>query len=120
MKKASFKVSKAIKDAGYPQTINTISSEWYLPNEQLYSSFIDATIPLREFHEMNAICVAPTYFDVWLWLWREKNINIKDSRDGAVWIWIGDNPSIYLQVSRDPEEAIITAIEYLVENDLIK
>lgn len=93
MKQVSLKVAKALKEAGYYFS--------YEVNEYFTKYF-------------------PTYIEVWLWLWREKNINIKDTRDGAVWIWVGDNPSIYLQVSRDPEEVIVTAIEYLVNNKLLK
>lgn len=92
MKRVTYKVAKAIERAGYPFSteVNEYFSEYY-----------------------------PYYMEVCIWLWREKNINIKDTRDGAVWIWVGNNPSIYLQVSRDPEEAIISAINHLVENNLI-
>lgn len=114
-KRVSFEVAKAIKEAGYPQTINSISSEWYLPNGQLYTSYIDATIPLREFHTMLAECIAPTYFEVWLWLWREKRKSIDIVFNGYSW-----ESSENCEDCNDPEEAIIAAIEYLADNDLIK
>lgn len=109
MKRVSFKTAKAIKDAGYPQ---------YGHCEEYYDSCGKVVDKMCDMSKLVFPC--PTYLEVWLWLWREKYINIKDTRDGAVWIWVGDNPSIYLQVSRDPEEAIVAAIEHLVENDLIK
>lgn len=46
------------------------------------------------------------YLEVWLWLWREKKV---------------DKQHLFiLDPNEDPEEAIITAIEYLVTNNLIK
>lgn len=111
MKRVSFEIAKAIKEAGYPQGQEEYA---YRSNGETYI-FEDMFDHIPDY-----CCDAPTYMEVWLWLWREKKINIKDSRDGAIWIWIGDNPSIYLQVSIDPEEAIITAIKYLVENNLVK
>lgn len=68
------------------------------------------------------------YLDVWLWLWREKKIHIENDDnqykiyDATEWedsfgyhlIELSDN------LFKDTEEAIISAIEYLVENDLIK
>ena len=119
MKTVSFEVAKAIKNAGYPQTINSISSECYLPNGQLYTSYIDATVPLQEFHEMKAVSIAPTYLDVWLWLWKEKKIYIQVGIDCCTlsYTW-GD--SCTFKNNSDPEEAIKAAIEYLVRNNLIK
>lgn len=99
MKRVSFNVAKAIKEAGFPQ--DGTNSHYTNYGELVYYGIVGET----GFD-------VPTYLEVWLWLWREKNINMKDTRDGAIWIWVGDNPSIYLQVSRDPEEVIIAAIEY--------
>lgn len=70
----------------------------------------------------------PTYFELWLWLWREKGITIEPSKDGITVIECKDENShlyyghnIFSQDdNKDPEESIIIAIEYLVDNDLIK
>lgn len=54
---------------------------------------------------------------LWLWLWREKRIWIQVRHiDNGNWFkcWVTE------QDYSDPEEAIEKAIEYLVENDLIK
>lgn len=104
-KRVSFKVAKALKEAGYPQ----MSKIGYREGESL----ISYQIPGVEFY------VIPTYLDVWLWLWREKGI--KTSIDMAhntmtnigKDYWLTDNNS-------DPEDAIIAAIDHLVNNNLIK
>lgn len=56
MKRVSLKVAKAIKDAGYPQD--------YENAEDTYTNLI------------GGIWVKPTYIEVWLWLWREKKIDL--------------------------------------------
>lgn len=93
MKRVSLKVAKAIKEAGY-----YFSTE---VNEYFTKYF-------------------PTYLDVWLWLWREKEIRIEAKYhfdDNGECCWTNG----YIDVDyTDPEEAIIAAIEHLVENDLIK
>ena len=61
--------------------------------------------------------------EVWLWLWREKRIpipvhEVEDDFDGEVigfYIWAIDG----IFEENDPEEAIIAAIEYLVDNGRI-
>ena len=112
-KRVSFKVAKAIKEAGYSQyncrhwySERGVEYEWYGCIEELESIKMDSDID------------APTYLEVWLWLWREKDIRIQPEF-GSVYIWpIGIRIDDYKY--EDLEEAIIAAIEYLVENDLIK
>lgn len=116
-KQVSFKVAKAIKKAGYQQHncrhwYNEIGVEyeWYGCIEELESVKMDNDID------------APTYLDVWLWLWREKKIEIaldsgaNVSIQGTDLMW----RIVYQNSYSDPEEAIVAAIEYLVDNDLIK
>lgn len=73
-----------------------------------------------------AFVVAPTYLDVWLWLWREKKIAIPADYFGYennYWescVPIGNDKFEFFSPMRDPEEAIIKSIEYLVTNKLIK
>lgn len=98
MKEVSFKVAKAIKEAGYPQ----VGYYWYSPQGvECYSE--------SDLDEVGYVS-APTYIDVWLWLWREKGIPIQID-----YAFCGIDCQI-----NDPEEAIISAIEYLADNDLIK
>ncbi len=85
-KRVSYTVAKAIKEAGYPQYEN-------------------------ELEGVPKVLYVPTYFDVWLWLWREKELTRM-----AIWDKIADIKGNYF----DPEEAIIAAIDYLVDNNLIK
>ena len=64
--------------------------------------------------------IAPTYLEVWLWLWQEKGIQIDidyTTRTCSIFRYALCCKSFELS---NPEEAIITAIEYLVDNDLIK
>lgn len=100
-KRVSFNVAKAIKEAGYPQD----------ECEELKMRGLPEHIDI------------PTYFDVWLWLWRKKKIYIDICSEYGkidVSIWYEDNEYYYECDFTDPEEAIIEAIDYLVTNNLIK
>lgn len=122
MKRVSFKVANALKESGYQQELNE-GTAFYAENGlmDVYDS---------ELYELfdPMYCTAPTYLEVWLWLWREKKIFIKvhaihkgfnyqilEYQDGWKSYGIVDSTSY-----SDPEEAIIAAIEYLVDNNLIK
>lgn len=113
MKRVSCPVAKALKEAGYPQYDLSV---WYDVNGVIF------TIYPKDGTEY---CVAPTYLEVWLWLWREKDIYIdvvSDHGRTRMSIWRHDDEPICdnLALFDDPEEAIIEAIRYLVDNDLIK
>lgn len=116
-KRVSFKIAKAIKEAGYPQSRY---EEFYV--ERDYNSFrtcvlyepcnttISSEIPF---------ITAPTYFEVWLWLWREKEIYLgidaeSYPHDGTCVPSHIDAPFL------DPEDALEAEINYLVDNNLIK
>lgn len=69
---------------------------------------------------------APAYPDVWRWLWKEKGCFIQVIKfEGPIFI-----PYIFMKNentgcshdirAHDPEEAVIEAINYMVDNDLIK
>lgn len=108
MKIVSIEVAKAIKEAGYPQE----GKHGYRDGE---SSLVCYPREGLEFY------VAPTYIEVWLWLWREKNIRIEiiDSKiTTQCYATINDEKDTTLFNS--PEEAIVAAIKFLVNNDLIK
>ena len=116
MKRISFGIAKALKEAGYPQSYmrGTFFNE---QGEPLVVTDIKERIEYDIY--------APTYFEVWLWIWREKGIHIDIDatiRDGARASIMLDNSGKvdkYIN-SKDPEEAIAQAIEFLVDNDLIK
>lgn len=119
----SYNVAKALKEAGYPQENtefryilrnSTFDHLWFKKGE-----LIDKT---QKMHLIN-IADAPTYIDAWMWLWREKGIRIEvcELDERATWsTYI--KPILIEEDSgyQDPEEAIVKAIEYLVENNLIK
>lgn len=144
-KRVSFKVAKAIKEVGYPQVYN---SPCYVTEDCIkeYDRDYDGDMPIigeREYTEGQYIdrfsyrdeecdpprCYAPTYLDVWLWLWREKNIQfavngICDCHKRTMYVGCDcctlQLGGITTEESNDPEEAVIKAIEYLVDNNLIK
>lgn len=103
MKRVSFKVAKALKEAGYPQD--------YKNAEDTYTNL------------NGGIWVKPTYLQVWLWLWREKGIKLYlvPSSLNDITVYLDLEPIYGMnETVKDPEEAIDAALEYLVENDLIK
>lgn len=113
MEKVSFKIAKALKEAGYPQYINILDG---------YDIRGEETIAYSSSKRLEY--VAPTYMEVWCWLWREKEIKIVPEPRQKVFVYI--KASFYELLKEfasgfeDPEEAIIAAIEYLVDNNLIK
>lgn len=144
MKRVSFEVAKALKDAGYPQPQTDVWGYVNHPNNCYFTgrhSYWDENRERRlewdevnEFHAVDdwideiepsfygSAIAAPTYFETWCWLWREKKIAIDCGCDV-----IGDNHWFSfithlntIKSGNDPEEAIVEAINYLVENDLIK
>lgn len=112
MKRVSFEVAKYLKEIGYPQE-NIGQGMVYNTHEHLV-----------EVYGMCASFVAaPTYLEVWLWLWREKKACISllfDDGDCTIEIWNNKSFIRDFESKFDPEEAIIAAIEYLVTNKLNK
>ena len=116
MKRVSFKTAKALKEAGFPQDkgeyyysyTGHLFHEKEAEDEETESLFFEASY-------------APYAMEVWLWLWREKNIDIDiitDVNRNVIAVFgedIDDAP-----VDSDPEEAIVQAIEHIVENKLLK
>lgn len=117
MKLVSSKVAKALKDAGYPQD--------YADGAKAYTE--DGSVCITRDEESLAY---PTYMEVWLWLWRKKgffvkvmpirdvfNAQILERTDGEWHSWgMAVSPSEFT----DPEDALIAAIDYIVDNNLIK
>lgn len=93
----SFEVAKAIEEAGYPQGQEKYC---YRSNGEMYifENMFD--------HIPDYCCDAPTYIEVWVWLWRKKKV---------------DKQHLFiLDPNKDPEESISAEIKYLVDNNLIK
>lgn len=133
MKKISFKVAKAIKEAGYPltrfQTVNREQFESghgykYSTDKNIYNESPSVLYPGDK--DTIDLYYCPTYIESWLWLWREKNLHIYHDNVCDMCFICDENIKdyehniIYSESCTDPEEAIVTAIEYLVEHNLIK
>lgn len=109
-KRVTFEVAKALKEAGYPQDIWKCSWFYSEDGELL-------NISNTGYYEIPA----PTYLDVWLWLWRENRIPLElfyYNRDNE-WYVLYDNYH-EMPLKNDPEEAIEAAIKYIVDNGLLK
>lgn len=106
MKRVSLKIGKALKRAGFPQSL--LRGWAYIDGELVWSDTID--LYLRE------ECTAPLIMEAWLWLW-EKGICIEIKNNHYYTLAKVNNERFH---GDTPEEAIIAAIEYLVDNDLIK
>lgn len=117
-KRVSFKVAKAIKEAGYWDPNTTLTSQYnnpcYAKNEKLYENGCIC--------DWEDIFPAPTYLDVWLWLWKSDKwiITLNLSWTGyALAHVVIDGDDVDFK-GCDQEEAIVSAIDYLVDFDLIK
>lgn len=114
----SFEIAKAIKEAGYPQwNVDGAADNFKLAYD------CEGVLWEIKYFDQNPqdYYTAPAYLDVWLWLWREKDIHIDVDND-----CFGDGCTSFNDKTfeehnaNDPEEAVITAIEYLVKHNLIK
>lgn len=124
-KRVTFKVAKAIKEAGYSQHPN-ISEYWYVTehSEPIFDEpYEKAGTLVDDWDFATNMIAAPTYLDVWLWLWREKKACISilfAEGNCGIEIWYKKTFLRDFEDTFDPEEAIAGAIDYLVDNDLIK
>ncbi len=120
-KQVTFKVAKVIKEAGgiFP------ANEYYalFKDESNKGSWQTETICCPSLGIIGECYAAPTYLDVWLWLWREKKIQIDVEFISSNLVGnfvLGQRVFTNGCYQIDPEDAIIAAIDYLVDNDLIK
>lgn len=123
MEYLSVKVAKVIKEIGYPfhrfQTVSRQQFEAghgykYSTDKSFYSESPSILYP--EDKDTIDMYYNTTYIDVWLWLYREKKINVTPSVISGTM----EFKSLEGKIHNDPEDAIIESIEYLVTNDLIK
>lgn len=129
MKIASFEIVKALKEAGYPQEWND-TEFFYTENGELKRGDDYEGNPIEDIMYYQRYAVpAPFVMEIWLWLWREKNIrfDIEDLWDAELSYPERGCASNTNQLGgictpevSDPEEAIIAAIQYIVEHQLLK
>lgn len=125
MKRVTFETARWLKEVGYPQ--DKEFTAYYNEDGILIKPYV--------FHTGNEVADAPTYLEVWLWLWREKKYRILLSASNQRWDEVhgvvdGVNGIVETSWHRglpgydatdhranhtDPEKAIIAAIEYLVD-----
>lgn len=109
MKRCSFEVAKALKEVGYPQNGNY----WY--SKEGIECYSESDLDEIDY------TVSPTYLEIWLWLWRQKKIHIDIDKDVCKeGVMSFDDITFEEYKTDDPEEAIIAAIEHLVEHKLLK
>lgn len=124
-KRVSFKVAKAIREAGY----NEPCDMYY----HIYDSVYDSQMSLEmtgngcaDFLNSNNHyrCASPSYFDVWAWLSDKKHIFIDVKHhcincvEAYVETKICDKGCVFN--TDNVEDGIAKAIDYLVDSDLIK
>lgn len=134
MKRVSSKITKVLKDAGYPlERFQTVSREQfeaghgykYSTDKNYYSESPSILYP--EDNDAIDMYDCPFCFDAWLWLWKTKKICLEIEKAHTHDLYIQRDcvcgteqcGGFYTQEFADPEEAIIAAIEYLCDNDLI-
>lgn len=131
MKQVTFEIAKALKDSGYPQgNINSGNDLCYALEDHTinYTPYVRAgQLTTRYRCETFAVnnpvpyAIAPTYMDVWICLWKSKNIYIQiDKLSNNKFCTHIDNMFCGNTESDDQEETLIAAIEYLAANDLIR
>lgn len=120
MKIVSFEEAKYLKEAGYPQGLSRFlyNKDGYKEAGSLLSRYECEQLNLDTSTKIDA----PYAVDVWFWLWREKKkwIDVSFSLDEGNWTFMQNPSPCDCGLYNDPEEAIIAAIEYLVDSDLIK
>lgn len=146
----SFKVAQALAEAKYPDT--WADCEHFYTQDGILKScdeYIGNSLEDIYFEQSHCIA-APSYIEVWLWLWREKIVElapeyssrINDIEETLYFLPLTyhskQHPTMkylihemynnqiecsshgHLHQHADPEEAIIAAIDYIVKNNLIK
>lgn len=130
MKEVPFNIACALKKAGYPQSM-TRGIFYNKEGEPLLVTNVNDRLEYDTY--------APSYFDVWLWLWRTHKFRIMLSASNQRWdevhgIVTGVSGEVcktfyrgipaydatdHFANYKDPEEAIVGAVNYLFNNDLI-
>lgn len=112
MKKVSFKAAEAIKRAGYPQ---------YGHCDEYYDARGKAVDKMCDMHKLVYPC--PTYLEVWPWLWQKGlHLCVDYIFNGKTGVSIVNNSGNVLKYIEKNvlEDAIVAAVEWIVENKMIK
>lgn len=113
MKPVSYKVAKAIKEAGYPQGVTPYE---YVTKD--YATFKEGEF-IDSFFSVNAgdnVVDAPYVMEVWLWLWEFKDIHISVKRQGFFSVAEVFGHKFAFET---PEESIAAAIDFIVDSGLV-
>lgn len=99
MKIVTFKVAKFLKDHGFPQTGH---GPVYKESGELENGFTD----LGE-----GTIAAPTYFEAWNWLSKEKNLIFGVECTGRGFY----RDTVRYKEVDNPEDAVISGVEYICD-----
>lgn len=110
-KRVTFEVAKALKEAGY--------SQGFQLGEAYYNQYGEIQYYTEDMVLGSNICDAPYVTDAWRWLWREKNIYVQVGLKCCT-LSFPHVDSCTFKLTTDPEEAIEAAIDYIVDNNLLK
>lgn len=134
MKTVKFELAKILKYIGFPQGN---SERVYLLSN--YDKMIEGFIIKKDKAPIEITADIPTYFEVWNWLWTENKFRILLSASNQRWnevhgIVTGINGIVPMSYHtgeesykatdhysnyKNPEEAIVGAIDYLVEKGFL-
>ena len=113
----SFKVAKKIFDLGYFTDTDAVMKtiDVFEKDGKCMSTSVMRSGNMRTTME----CMT-TYIDVWLWLWRKKNIRIIIDENNVVYVWKDDKGLCSYSVGADdPEILIESAIDDIIDNSYL-
>ena len=110
----SFKVAKKLFELGYFTDTDTVMKtiDLFEKDGKCMSTSVMRSGSMRTTME----CMT-TFLDVWLWLWRKKNIRIIIDENDVVYVWKGDRKvGSYSIGLDDPEFLIEAAIDGIIDD----
>lgn len=115
----SFKVAKKIFELGYfaETDTNVKIVEVFEKDGKCMSTGV-----MKGSNMSTTMECTTTFLDVWLWLWRKKNIHVIIDENDVVYVWKGDREVCSYSIGTDdPEIMIEAAIEDIIcDINLIK
>ena len=113
----SFKVAKKLFELGYFTDTDTvmITIDIFEKDGKCMLTRVKNVGNMRTTMECTT-----TFLDVWLWLWRKKNIRIIIDENDVVYVWKGDREVGSYSIGLDDPEALIeAAIEDIIDNSYL-